>query len=215
MGHRCPVPGHRPCPCLLLEVSIVYVGVLHKKNCRSDPSMAFVDSGSLHLLGPTSLDAQQTCVSGQQCTIRYSGNMLVAAGGGLLQILDTCSMASFIPGFIASVATDVSSSGAIFSWGSDIISAAAGSFRLCWCAADFDCGASDHFRVDLGELFILGPPSIDLQRTCISGLTCSWSVPVRPGEGHGSIGQLMITQTCGTRHQRGRPSVGWWHLGQS
>ena len=168
----------------------------------------FVDSGSLHVLGPTSLSVIQTCVSGRHCSIRSHDSDLAMLSGSFLQVLDTCGFASLIPGFEASLATGVSG---LFSWGP--ISAAAGSFRLCWCGSlgtSFDCDASDHFRVDLGELFVLGPPSV-MERTCVSGLTCSWSIPVQPPLYTDITGQidvtdaydihsLMILETCGKAH---------------
>ena len=166
--------------------------------CSSPSSAGIIDVGALHLLGPTLLDVHQTCVSGQRCALRYSGNMVVADASGIrvgdfLRVLDTCGMASFTPGFPDAVATEVLASGAVFSWGAEIVFAAAGSFRLCWCAAGFDCSASDAFRVDLGDLTVLGPPAIDMQRTCVSGLTCAFAVPQIS-----AASQILALQTCGT-----------------
>ena len=71
-------------------------------------------------------------------------------------MLDTCGEASPVAGFGSGRAIDVSASGALFSWGTEIISAAAGSFRLCWCAAGFACAAGESFQVDIGTLLVLG-----------------------------------------------------------
>ena len=168
-------------------------------DCMSEGSQAhFVDAGTLHLLGPSLLGVAKTCVSGRACVIRYTGNDLFQAAHGFslgdtLWVLDTCGEASPVAGFGSGRAIDVSASGALFSWGTEIISAAAGSFRLCWCAAGFACAAGESFQVDIGTLLVLGPPSLALDRTCVSGLTCSFSLE----PDFEANGQIMLLSTCG------------------
>ena len=182
---------YRLCWCPVAESSISV------SPCRSGVA-DFIDAGSFHLLGPqnTAYTSVYTCISGQHCDIAISGDI-----SGNLQILDTCGIASFIPG-LSSLASESSESSGKFSMGSDIdIISAAGSFRFCWCASGFDCSASDRFRVDVGQLFILGPPSVSMQRTCVSGMRCSWSIPLRPGDlnqlDRDGFHQFTILQTCG------------------
>ena len=179
--------GYRLCWCATLD-------------CVSDGAQAhFVDAGTLHLLGPSILHVEKTCVSGRACTIRYAGNDLFQTVQGFnlgdhLRVLDTCGEASFIAGFGEGRATHVSASGTLFSWGSEIVSSAAGSFRLCWCAAGFACATAESFQVDVGKLLVLGPPSLALDRTCVSGQTCSFSLEPDFEE---SSGQIMLLSTCG------------------
>ena len=46
-----------------------------------------------------------------------------------------------------------------------------GRYRLCWCAAGFQCASSWQHNVDVGSLTLLGP-SFEQHRTCVSGQTC-------------------------------------------
>ena len=69
-----------------------------------------------------------------------------------------------------------------------VVTAAGGQYRLCWCAAGFRCSATEDFRVDMGEMQIVGPGVIpdpsgtpnhmgglhmweNQDRTCVSGQT--------------------------------------------
>ena len=179
-------------------------------DCVSEGVQAhFIDAGTLHLLGPSVLRVEKTCVSGRACTIRYSGNDLFQALqnfslGDTLRVLDTCGEASHIPGFGDGTAVDVTASGALFSWGSDVVSSAAGSFRLCWCAAGFACAGGESFQVDVGRLLVLGPPSLTMERTCVSGLTCSFSLEPDFDE---TSGQIMLLSTCSPDPEQGSPPL--------
>ena len=179
-------------------------------DCVSEEMQAhFVDAGTLHLLGPSVLGVEKTCVSGRTCNIRYGGKdfFQTAQGfsiGDTLRVLDTCGEAAQVPGFGEGRAVDVSASGALFSWGMQIISSAAGSFRLCWCAAGFACAAGESFQVDVGQLSVLGPPSLSMDRTCVTGLTCSFSLEPDFDE---SSGQIMLLSTCGPDPEKGSPPL--------
>ena len=41
------------------------------------------------------------------------------------------------------------------------VTAAGGTYSLCWCSASFDCSTQDAFVIDVGSLTIMGPLSID------------------------------------------------------
>ena len=52
-------------------------------------------------------------------------------------------------------------------------------YRLCWCAAGYACDRVEHFRVDVGEMRLVGPSPVNAQeRTCVSGQT---SAPAQDG----------------------------------
>ena len=38
-----------------------------------------------------------------------------------------------------------------------VVTAPGGQYRLCWCAAGFRCSAAEDFKVDFGEMQIIGP----------------------------------------------------------
>ena len=97
------------------------------------------------------------------------------------------------------------------SWGTTShLSSAGGEYRLCWCAgvpittnatapgqARFRCSVAENFRVDLGELTLIGPAPLWQYRTCVSGQTCKLD---------GILGQdlemgdhVATLDTCGTQ----------------
>lgn len=82
-----------------------------------------------------------------------------------------------------------------FFWGSTALTAPGGVYRLCWCAGGFTCSQSEDFKMDVGELHLIGPrlvgPFVTPQtlphnlaaigphnplsqdRTCVAGQTCA------------------------------------------
>ena len=171
-----------------------------------------VTAGALTIVGPSPLQAARTCISGQACAIHG----LTGAGAyhltpeDQLLIQDTCGARDgLLPRVarnpIAAQTALVFSSGVIFSW-STAPSTAGGSYRMCWCAAGFACSSADHFRVDAGELFILGPAPLAQDRTCVSGRSCSVEgLQVFPPGSHSSRSlqlnmslSVMALDTCGT-----------------
>eukprot|EP00438_Fugacium_kawagutii_P024897 Skav220464 [mRNA] locus=scaffold3371:108233:113720:- [translate_table: standard] len=125
-----------------------------------------------HKARPSSFQPR-TCISGQMCTI---GGLL---GNGLTEddsymLLETCGFADALVDKVGKAGVALSSSNANstadISWESPI-SAAGGTYRLCWCAADASCSSSESFRTDAGNFVLIGP-SLRQDRTCESGLTC-------------------------------------------
>ena len=170
-----------------------------------------VPAGTLHIIGPSPLQTTRTCISGQACAIHG----LTGAGayhltpGDQLLLLDTCGASGAL--LQRSVRQPMSaqtalvfSSGVIFSW-SEMQSTAGGNYRMCWCAAGFACSTADHFRVDVGELLILGPTPLLQDRTCVSGRRCNvegLQLFPAPSQGNSSLNSsllsVMVLDTCGT-----------------
>lgn len=99
-------------------------------------------------------------------------------------VMDTCgSAAAVVPRFPAGgAALQISVEGARASWGSTAVTAAGGSYRLCWCTgaalnatsnASAACGRPEAFRVDFGSLLLRGPAPLAQATTCLSGRNCS------------------------------------------
>jgi hypothetical protein len=134
-----------------------------------------VDAGAFTIRGPV-LHASMTCVSGQPCVIDNMLGQHLMDGDRLLA-LDSCGTyaGSLVPKFSQSGLTvNAATSGASVDWGSFAITAAGGIYQLCWCAVGFSCSIAEDYRVSMGTLSIRGPSPIVQDRTCISGLPCSF-----------------------------------------
>jgi hypothetical protein len=131
-----------------------------------------VDMGALTLIGVSPLYQDRTCISGKTCSFDgITGKDLSSSDH--FMILNTCAEESAIPRFAAmGFFFQTTSSGGTVTWGSTSPTAAGGQYRLCWCGAGFACSVSDHFRVDAGELTLVGPTPLQQDRTCVSGQTC-------------------------------------------
>lgn len=76
-----------------------------------------------------------------------------------LIVLDSCGALSVAPGFGGARPSGLAlaaRSGTAWSWGPGALAAPGGLYRLCWCSAPFPCDAMDDFRVDVGELVVVG-----------------------------------------------------------
>ncbi|CAK9087975.1 unnamed protein product [Durusdinium trenchii] len=142
------------------------------------------DIGSLHVVGPVRMQ-ERTCISGQTCTIR---DIMGVQLGDAISLLDTCGEESVIPRFPSFGHVQRNAGTATVSF--PVVSAAGGSYQLCWCPKDFHCEVAEDFRVPLGQLLLLGPSPLTQARTCVSGSTCS----VEPLEGSDVV---YILETCG------------------
>ena len=173
-----------------------------------------VDMGAMLIVGPRALDRQYTCVSGQECALRFMFSDDVTrqrelqefADGDQVRILDTCghekevnvATGQHTGEFAAdSLATRVQASGAVFSWDSLLLGGAGGRYRLCWCASSFTCDIPSEFRVDMGELVLLGPSTLSVQRTCVSGRTCTFSFEnAEHAQSVVHSGSMVLLDTC-------------------
>ena len=129
--------------------------------------------GYLYLIGPSPLDYDRTCVSGQTCMIDGIHGTYVQDHDQLL-LLDTCGANTLTEALPSNSAIGVTSSGSTqtFLWAPTPVSGAGGEYRMCWCAAGFSCSYNEQFRVDLGRLLLEGPAPQHQDRTCISGRNC-------------------------------------------
>ena len=151
-----------------------------------------IDMGGLTVLGPQ-LGQDRTCISGRTC---FVDGIL---GEGLLEtdsvlVLETCGFDEVVPRFSGSgFFTNISRSGASVSWGGTPNTAAGGSYRLCWCSADFACSVPNDFQVDFGSLVLLGVAPLGQAATCVVGRACPsfWTF------GPAAIGDAIALDTCG------------------
>ena len=177
----------------------------HEGECKimeTCTSIADDSEPSLLLLPPKAEPRSfqsQTCISGQTCAIHgLLGNGLTE--GDSYMLLDTCSFASALVAKIgkagvALLSGSLNSTRVDISWESRI-SAPGGSYRLCWCGAYASCSSSESFRADVGSFLLLGP-SLQQDKTCVSGHSCV--VDGIRGHNLADGDRLWILDTCGTR----------------
>ncbi|CAK9087977.1 unnamed protein product [Durusdinium trenchii] len=153
------------------------------------------DLGALHLVGPfghTSAGHRTfTCFTGQVCDASGVSGLYLSENDAYA-VHDTCGeqLVPRFPEYGRSVSTG--RNGATISWGSVAISSAGGLYRLCWCGA-LDCGSLKSFTVEVGVLWVVGPSSLSLSRTCVSGHTC----PVQElSDGLPAENLIAVQDTC-------------------
>ena len=166
-----------------------------------------VTFGSLEIIGPSPLGASFTCISGQSCTIKGlsgAGQYHLTPGDKLL-ILETCASHGLVPkGLTEAVSAQTSlvfSSGVIFTWPL-LPTSPGGTYRMCWCAAAFSCSSMEDFKVDAGELMLVGPSPLKQDRTCVSGRTCVvddiYLFPDSNASLNESDSMFLVLDTCGS-----------------
>ncbi|CAJ1351240.1 unnamed protein product, partial [Effrenium voratum] len=158
-------------------------------------SLALVDFGRLQLVGPLPLSQHRTCISGQSCNVERITGVDLSSQHDRIMVLETCgtqsSLARFPEHGVTSFSGDQNGS-------APLVTAAGGSFRLCWCSGlrDESCANLLETHVDIGELRLIGLMPLSQDRTCVSGQTCSFSdisgVDL-PNESH-----ILVLQTCAT-----------------
>ena len=163
----------------------------------SDGSDGSVDIGSLTLLGPSPFYQDRTCRAGQICQVDMIGIGLET--GDVLLVLDTCGDLSATPyGFSGDGAhlTSSNSSGHLRGFQRFFfeVSSLGGEYRLCWCSNSANCEGFQAFRLDIGQMTVLGASSIDRDFTCTSGRSCLVSPP-HPFD----AGAFAILATCGVK----------------
>ncbi|CAE7219339.1 unnamed protein product, partial [Symbiodinium microadriaticum] len=78
----------------------------------------------------------------------------------------------------------------------DVVSAAGGTYNLCWCSMiPGPCLDAENFVVSIGTLDIIGPSPLRQDRTCTSGQRCHLDGLL--GE-HMGTNDMLIADTCGT-----------------
>ncbi len=190
-------------------------------NC-TDVSDFRMDLGSLQLQGPSPLQQDRTCTSGQSCKLEsIFGESL--SDDDVIMIRDTCGFIPASPDDVLprfpndGIVNTVMTKGEAFTWMHEnsssrfmFITAASGYYRLCWCRPSVStsgpsCSLAEHFATDLGELMLLGPSPLQQDRTCISGMPCSVAnisgLELQYGD------TLHILSTCGMFETRAVPGI--------
>ena len=78
-----------------------------------------------------------------------------------------------------------------------------GQYRICWCSSMVMCSTATDFKVDAGNLLVIGPAPLNQQRTCLSGERCT-SLHVH-GQELSENDTLQVLDTCGAAML----SAGW------
>ena len=154
-----------------------------------------VSIGTLDIIGPSPLQQDRTCTSGQRCHL--GGLTGEHMGTNDMLIADTCGTdkAAFIPRFVNFGASEMAGDG-LATW--SIITAAGGQYRLCWCASTTACASASEFSTDMGGLLLLGPAPLRQDRTCVSGLSCEFEGFL--GKYISSQDRILLSETCGDTH---------------
>lgn len=140
------------------------------------PSTDFiVDIGKLDVIGPTPLEQDRTCVSGQTCILTSVAGYELANEDRWL-VLDTCGTPSVPYGIFVDPTSNQTltyMTGPYFNivWQTPI-TAAGGYYSLCWCSGAVACSTTDDFRVSFGTLTLAGPSPLPQHHTCTSGRVC-------------------------------------------
>ena len=192
-----------------------------------------VDLGSLDILGPAPLKQAATCISGQSCRVDGLTGIDWTRSGDRVAVLDTCGLPLAVPRWgNEGIAVEFAGvdSGAWISWDHTSISAAGGSYRLCWCGGalsepnrtvhlpnwtnpnwtypttyyleqnesnttgSLPCDKIENFRIDFGELSLLGPTVLDSFYTCVAGQSCR--IDSIYGTGMSLIDSYLVLDTC-------------------
>ena len=175
----------------------------------STPEQFRVDAGQLTLIGLSPLTQDRTCISGKACTIRGFLGEEVGPDFSVM-VLDTCGTVVALqqesPNIGRFVQSLLGTTGQAFSWGVTPLTVAGGNYRLCWCMAlenpsgavahPFSCSTSEQFRVDGGQLTLIGPANLDQSKTCVSGSICSITAIL--GYNPSENDRVMMLDTCGT-----------------
>ena len=91
--------------------------------------------------------------------------------------------------------SDPASSGD-YTWGAGTpVGSPGGIYKICWCAAGQSCSMFEHFRMELGELSLIGPSSMEQHRTCVAGQPCVVSNILGYLQQTGD--KIMILDECG------------------
>ena len=189
--------------------------VVSMNGCGTSDMFA-VDFGRLDVIGTKPMD--RTCISGQQCRFDdVEGHGLQV--GDMFLLLETCGTIGFLEktpqtGYVEKT-TGVfgkERNAAIVNFGLPELTSPGGLYRLCWCPASathtyqapngsdvsnsVDCTTGLNFRVDSGQLLVLGPSPFKQQRTCVSGQTCELDAVLGKFLALGD--KVMLLDTCNT-----------------
>jgi hypothetical protein len=121
--------------------------------CRSLAD--YIDIGELHFAGPRDT-IDRTCITGQSCTIRAIHGYDLTPQDTIGIFHEKCTSGQIISRFPLTGYTQTHLS-ILHSYDiTNIITAAGGSYRICWCSHQSSCLPSS-FLTDIGTLTLLGP----------------------------------------------------------
>jgi sugar lactone lactonase YvrE len=188
--------------------------------CASGYSCGFgndykVTMALLHIVGPTPLYQDRTCVSGQTCVLDgITGKDLDGGSAAALSnatttnqssffVLDTCGQvhlpsSAFVlqrfPG--AGVYDSVGTGGSVVTWGPNAVTAPGGQYRLCWCShMGSSCSTADDFKVDVGSFLLVGTKVAGNDKTCVAGQSCVLTGIM--GQDLSTKDKYFVMDTCG------------------
>jgi hypothetical protein len=178
-------------------IALSWSGGLWPVTCSNAENFR-TDAGGLTLIGPSPLYQHATCVSGRTCSIDGITSVFMSSHDKFI-VLDTCATSSVLPRFAGrGFAVDVSSTGAVVSWGVAPVTASGGEYRLCWCAGlQFQCGSTHNYHVDLGKLVLVGVSPLSQDRTCVSGQMCELDGITGTALQDGDA--FLVLDTCSTQ----------------
>ena len=156
-----------------------------------------IEAGDLTVLGPSPTQQHRTCTSGQNCILEGISvtNPTLTDAVIVLQSCGTAGPMLQSTSSLSHVVANLGTSGRV-DFGESFATASGGIYRLCWCSGEFSCRLPTDFRVQFGELVLIGMSPLFQDRTCISGETCVI---------HGLQGQslddslLMVLESCGSK----------------
>lgn len=107
-------------------------------------------------------------------------------------ILETCGINSRIKGIPNS-------------WDQPV-TAAGGTYQLCWCASSFfSCNLANEFALPFGQVDVIGPVPLEQDQTCAAGQVCKLDGLL--GVGFSSDDRILVLDSCGAlSFTRGFPS---------
>ena len=160
-----------------------------------------IDVGEFTLTGFAPLEQHRTCVSGRMCAFN-SISGIGLSGDEQFVALDTCGSQDTVRGFPdAGFARNWSAQGRL-DWGSEVLSASGGTYRLCVCALGTACNSQVDYALDIGALWVQGPHKFQ-DRTCIAGQFCDLSAVY--GTFLSPSDSFAILDTCGHNLVAGFP----------
>ena len=138
-----------------------------------------MDVGTFTVIGPSPIFQELTCIAGSTCKLQVLGEGISNAR---YMVLDTCGISSMIQG----VPHD---------WAAEVVSAAGGSYQLCWCGSShFSCRVAAEFALNFGQVQLIGP-SLEQDRTCVAGQVCK--VEGLLGTWLSDDDTILILESCG------------------
>ena len=154
------------------------------------------DMGELLLIGPSPLQQDRTCVSGQSCEFDGFLGMHISSRNRIL-LADTCGESSVPSSMPVATVSAASGYGSVVSFTESVL-VSGGIYRLCWCSGEIGgrpCSGPIDFATDVGALTMIGVSPVRQDRTCISGVSCT--IDGFEGTHISSSDSYLVMDTCG------------------